>query len=35
MQYVYRVPKDAGILAWEFYEYDLENEPTPTPVDLT
>ncbi|WP_194235931.1 DUF4352 domain-containing protein [Streptomyces acidicola] len=35
MQFVYRVPKDAKITMWEFYPYDLENEPTPTLVDLT
>jgi hypothetical protein len=35
MQFVYRVPKDAKIAAWEFTEYDLETERTPTLVDLT
>lgn len=35
MQFVYRVPDDANIAAWEFYEYDLETEPVPTLVDLT
>ncbi|MFE0356002.1 hypothetical protein ACFW2I_21165 [Streptomyces nigra] len=35
MQFVYRVPKDANVAQWEFYEYDLEAEPVPTLVDLT
>jgi hypothetical protein len=35
MQFVYRVPKDAVVTTWEFSEYDLENEVTPTLVDLT
>ncbi|MGY0491786.1 hypothetical protein [Streptomyces sp. WG-D5] len=35
MQFVYRVPKDAVVTAWEFSEYDLENEVTPTLVNLT
>ncbi|MET7924763.1 hypothetical protein ABZT43_12355 [Streptomyces sp. NPDC005349] len=35
MLWVYRVPKDAKIASWEFSEYDLENEPTPTLIDLT
>ncbi|NKQ27344.1 hypothetical protein [Streptomyces galbus] len=35
MQFVYRVPKDAVVTKWEFSEYDLENEVTPTLVDLT
>ncbi|MCX5557874.1 hypothetical protein [Streptomyces sp. NBC_00038] len=35
MQFVYRLPKDAVVTTWEFSEYDLENEVTPTLVDLT
>jgi hypothetical protein len=35
MLWVYRVPKDAKIASWEFSEYDLENERTPTLIDLT
>jgi hypothetical protein len=35
MLFVYRVPKDAKIVLWEFEEYDLESEPNPTLVDLT
>ncbi|MEU4686462.1 hypothetical protein [Streptomyces xinghaiensis] len=35
MQFVYRVPKDTVVTTWEFSEYDLENEVTPTLVDLT
>ncbi|WP_455357117.1 hypothetical protein [Streptomyces sp. SYSU K217416] len=35
MKFVYRVPKDAKIVLWEFEEYDLEAEPAPSLVDLT
>jgi hypothetical protein len=35
MQFVYRVPEDVVVTMWEFSEYDLENEVTPTLVDLT
>jgi hypothetical protein len=35
MQFIYRVPKDTVVTTWEFSEYDLENEVTPTLVDLT
>lgn len=35
MLWVYRVPKDAKIASWEFSEFDLENERTPTLIDLT
>ncbi|MFJ8805478.1 hypothetical protein [Streptomyces sp. NPDC102490] len=35
MQFVYRIPADAVATTWEFSEYNLENEVTPTLVDLT
>ncbi|MFH9816290.1 hypothetical protein [Streptomyces sp. NPDC017230] len=35
MQFVYRVPKDTVVTTWEFSEYDLENEVTPTLINLT
>lgn len=36
MEFVYRVPKDAEPVAWEFYPFDLEAaEPTPALIDLT
>ncbi|MFG2194440.1 hypothetical protein [Streptomyces sp. NPDC048639] len=35
MQFVYRVPEDVEVTAWEFYEYDLASEPTPSLVDLS
>ncbi|WP_229825795.1 hypothetical protein, partial [Streptomyces sindenensis] len=35
MKFVYRVPKDANIVLWEFEEYDLEAEVAPSLVDLT
>ncbi|GHB88619.1 hypothetical protein GCM10010306_099640 [Streptomyces umbrinus] len=35
MKFVYRVPKDANIVLWEFEEYDLETDPAPSLVDLT
>ncbi|MCX4920105.1 hypothetical protein [Streptomyces sp. NBC_00687] len=34
MQFVYRVPKDTKVTAWEFSEYDLSGETTPTLIDL-
>jgi hypothetical protein len=34
MQFVYRVPKDAKVASWEFSEYDLSGETTPTLIDL-
>jgi hypothetical protein len=35
MQFVYRVPKDVKITAWEFSEYDLTTEREPTIIELT
>ncbi|PJN06191.1 hypothetical protein CG723_40705 [Streptomyces sp. CB01635] len=35
MLWVYRLPRDAKIASWEFSEYDLDSERTPTLIDLT
>ncbi|RPK93830.1 Telomeric repeat-binding factor 2 [Streptomyces sp. ADI98-10] len=34
MLFVYRVPKDAKIIAWEFSEYDLTSEREPSAIEL-
>ncbi|MEU1091389.1 hypothetical protein ACFYPN_18065 [Streptomyces sp. NPDC005576] len=34
MQFVYRVPKDAKIIAWEFSEYDLASDREPSIIAL-
>lgn len=35
MLWVYRVPKDAKVASWEFSEFNLDSERTPTLIDLT
>ncbi|EHM29095.1 hypothetical protein SPW_2553 [Streptomyces sp. W007] len=34
MQFVYRVPKGAKIIAWEFSEYDLASDREPSIIAL-
>ncbi|MTE20180.1 DUF4352 domain-containing protein [Streptomyces sp. TRM43335] len=34
MLFVYRVPKDAKVMAWEFSEYDLTSDQEPSTIEL-
>ncbi|MGK5450401.1 hypothetical protein [Streptomyces radiopugnans] len=34
MLFVYRVPKDAKVMAWEFSEYDLTSDREPSTIEL-